>query len=454
MPTIKIGRRAVAAIGNVEKPTIYYDADVKGFGLLVRPTGARSWILEYRPGAGGRGVSKRRLVIGNPVTTTPEQARDTAKDMLADIRRGKDPSAERQTERAAETVSELAEAWLAGHVGPKRKESTEAYYRALLKLHILPNLGTRRAVSITRADVAKLHGAIAAKRQVTPQPGGKRAQKKSRAIGGQGIANRALKTISAMFGWGSRMGIVPDGFNPARGLEPFREEGKERFLSAQEMTALGAALVEGETSGIEWQPDISKTAKRLKHVPKNRRETISIHVTGAVRLLILTGCRLREILHLEWQHVDWQRGALRLPNSKTGRKVVILGAPAIAVLRQLDAAKIGRYVIASTSAGTNEEKPRADIQRPWKAICRAAGLDGLRLHDLRHSFASVGAAGGLGLPVIGKLLGHSDSATTARYAHLDATAERRAADMIGAEIAAAMGMKEVAIENPPGRRPV
>jgi len=110
MPTIKIGRRAVAAIGNVEKPTIYYDADVKGFGLLVRPTGARSWILEYRPGAGGRSVSKRRLVIGNPVTTTPEQARDTAKDMLADIRRGKDPSAERQTERAAETVSELAEA--------------------------------------------------------------------------------------------------------------------------------------------------------------------------------------------------------------------------------------------------------------------------------------------------------------------------------------------------------
>jgi integrase len=383
---------------------------------------------------------------------SPEKARDAAKDALADIRKGKDPMAERQAERAAETVAELAEAWLAGHVKQKRKDSTFTYYQQLLDLHILPVFGSRRAISITRGDVSKLHGAIAAKRQVTPRPGGKRAQKTSRTVGGQGIANRALKTVSAMYGWGSRMGIVPEAYNPARGVEPFREEGKERFLSAEEMQRLGEALHLAETTGIEWQPNAGKSAERLKHVPKNRREVFPVHVTGAVRLLLLTGCRLREILNLEWQHVDWQRGLLRLSDSKTGKKVIILGGPALAVLRQLESAKIGRYVIASTTAGTKDEKPRADLQRPWKAICRAAGLDGLRLHDLRHSFASVGASGGLGLPVIGKLLGHADSATTQRYAHLDATAERRAADMIGAEIAAAMGLPEADVVSLDERR--
>jgi integrase len=152
--------------------------------------------------------------------------------------------------------------------------------------------------------------------------------------------------------------------------------------------------------------------------------------------LILTVARLREILKLEWQHVDLERGLLLLPDSKTGAKSIILNAPAIAVLAGLKRA--GKHVVAGQSAGTAGEKPRADLNRPWHSIAKRAGLVGLRIHDLRHTHASFGA-GALGLPIIGKLLGHARASTTQRYAHLDNDPLRRASQRIGSKIAAAMG---------------
>lgn len=145
---------------------------------------------------------------------------------------------------------------------------------------------------------------------------------------------------------------------------------------------------------------------------------------------------MREILRLRWDHVDFERGMLFLPDSKTGRKAVVLNAIAIQVLGDLE--RIGNYVIAGDNAGTEQEKPRADLKRPWRGITRRARLDGLRIHDLRHSFASVGAGGGMGLPIVGKLLGHADQATTARYAHLDNDPLRQASNAIGKAIAHAM----------------
>ena len=142
---------------------------------------------------------------------------------------------------------------------------------------------------------------------------------------------------------------------------------------------------------------------------------------------------MREILDLKWEHVDLQRGLLFLPDSKTGKKTIVLGGAALAVIENLP--HVGSYVIA----GNDPEKPRADLQRPWALVSKRAGLDGLRLHDLRHSFASVGAGSGLGLPVIGKLLGHSNSKTTERYAHQAADPLRRASDAISSAIAKAMG---------------
>jgi integrase len=153
--------------------------------------------------------------------------------------------------------------------------------------------------------------------------------------------------------------------------------------------------------------------------------------------LILTGARLREILKLEWQHVDVERGLLLLPDSKTGAKSIILNAPALAVLAGLERA--GSYVIAGLWAGMDGEKPRADLNKPWRSIAKRAGLAGLRIHDLRHTHASFGAGAGLGLPIIGKLLGHARASTTQRYAHLDTDPLRRASEHIGGRLAAAMG---------------
>jgi integrase len=167
----------------------------------------------------------------------------------------------------------------------------------------------------------------------------------------------------------------------------------------------------------------------------NRFAKIGPFAAAAIRLLLFTGCRLREILHLKWEQVDLERGLLFLSDSKTGRKTVILNAPALAVLVSLD--RLGSFVIP----GQDPEKPRADLKRPWETVAKRAGLDRVRLHDLRHTYASFGAGGGLGLPIIGKLLGHTQASTTQRYAHLDADPLRRAAETIGGRIAPALAGK-------------
>jgi integrase len=188
---------------------------------------------------------------------------------------------------------------------------------------------------------------------------------------------------------------------------------------------------------LPWVVDGSKPT--AKHAPKEakRRTVIDPFAAAAIRLLILTGARLREILKLEWKHVDLERGLLLLPDSKTGAKSIILNAPALAVLAGLK--RIGAHVIAGQSAGTAGEKPRADLNRPWRSIAKRAGLAGLRIHDLRHTHASFGAGAGLGLPIIGKPLGHTRASTTQRCAHLDNDPLRRASEDIGGRIAAAMG---------------
>jgi integrase len=185
---------------------------------------------------------------------------------------------------------------------------------------------------------------------------------------------------------------------------------------------------------LPWTVD--ESTPTAKHAPKphNRREIISPFATGAIRLLLLTGCRRGEILSLTWDQVDLERGMLLLPDAKTGRRYVLLSAPAQAVLAGLLRIRLGYYVIA----GDDPDRPRHDLNRPWRAIARRAKLEGVRLHDLRHSFASFGAAGNLGLPVIGKLLGHRQAQTTSRYAHLGDTPLRRASEMIGQDIVSAL----------------
>jgi integrase len=281
---------------------------------------------------------------------------------------------------------------------------------------VLPALGNRKADQVTTADISRLHV------RVRERPY---------------LANRVVAVVGSLYSFAGRRRLLPVAFNPARGIDKYPEKGRERFLNAAELARLGDAIREGETKGIPWEPDATKPT--AKHAPKerNRRTVIGKHAAAAIRLLIFTGARLREILHLRWEHVDLERGLLFLPDSKTGKKAIVLNAPAMAVLASLP--RIGAYVIAGQYASTDNERPRADLNKPWRAIRKRAGLNGVRIHDLRHTHASVGAGAGLGLPIIGKLLGHTKASTTQRYAHLDTDPLRRASDNIGARLAAALG---------------
>jgi integrase len=408
MPVLRLGARTINEVKASTKPVLYFDDDLKGFGLKVTPADARSWFVEYRVGEGGRTAPKKRIVIGSARTLTAEQARKAARELLARARLGSDPAGERSEARKSITVGELAEAFLAQHMEPKRKQSTAGDYRTILDQMVIPTVGTTKAARLTRAELAKLH--------LTHRERPYRA-------------NKMLSVVSSMYGFASKNGLVAEEYNPAKGIERFKEEGRERFLSAEEFGRLGAALNEAETMGIPWSEPNSSS----KHRPKAARTLLGPHAVGAIRLLLLTGARLREILHLRWHEVDTERGLLRLPDSKTGKKTIVLSAAAQTILIGLPRA--GEYVIA----GNDPEKPRSDLQRPWDLVTKRAGLHGLRIHDLRHSYASVGAAGGLGLPIIGRLLGHTQPSTTHRYAHLDSDPLRRATDAIAEAIGVAMG---------------
>ena len=389
---------------------------LKGFGVRVLPTGAKSWIVEYRPGSGGRTVGKRRLKLGDVRELTPDQARKAARTTLSKVRLGADPAAERSAARRQMTLAALSEEFITEHAEAKCKPSTASNYADLLRRVVVPELGTRKVDEVMRANIARLHLTM----RPTPYQ-----------------ANRMLAVVGAMYAFAAEKHIVTEGFNPARGVTRFPESNRERFLTAVELDRLGTALRQGETTGLPWNVDRSK--RGTKHAPKeaNRLAKLSPHATAAIRLLLFTGCRLREILRLRWSDVDLERGFLFLPDSKTGRKTVVLNAPAMAVLAELQ--RIGAFVIAGEDAGTEDEKPRADLKRPWAAVQKHAKLAGVRIHDLRHTHASFGAAGGLGLPVIGKLLGHKQVATTARYAHLDVDPLRRASEHIGGRLANALG---------------
>ena len=416
---IRIGKRLIDGLETTGKEYFVWDDDLAGFGVRVRGSGAKSYILQYRAGA-GRTAPTRRFTLGSSSKLAPEQARKLAREISGDVAHGKDPAKGKAEDRTAPTVAQLCELFLAEHVKVKRKPGTLANYEQLLRTDVIPAIGTTRATKLRRSDLGRLH---LAKREAPYH------------------ANNMVRVVRSMFTFAASRGLVPEGFNPAKGIAPYRGEARERYLSAVELERIGVTLRLGETEGLPWVIDPDMPEDRKKHIPKSaatQRTVIDPHAAAAIRLLLFTGCRLREILNLEWSQVDFERGLLFLADSKTGRKTVILNVPALRVLKGLDQA--GRYVIAGEKTVAVEliEAPRRDLKRPWAAVIRHAGLEGLRLHDLRHNFASFGAGGGLGLPIIGRLLGHTQPATTARYAHLDTDPLRRASEKIAGTIAAAL----------------
>jgi integrase len=376
-----------------------------------------SYVVVYRAGA-GRGAPVRRFTIGSVGKLAPEAARTRAKAILGAVARGEDPAAEKTDERAMPTVAELADRFMVEHVEPKLKPGTATLYRIIIARIVKPELGATKADRLTRAAVAKLHGKLKA----TPAH-----------------ANRSMTMLASMMSFAARVGILPEGANPVRKIARYPEQRRERFLTTEELERIGAAIREAESIGIAWEVDESAPKARHLVKPENRFTKIDPYAAATLRLLLFTGARLREILHLRWENVDLERGLLFLPDSKTGKKTILLNPPAMEVLASLR--RLGAYVIASGSVGTADERPRHDLKRPWAVIAERAGLNGVRLHDLRHTYASFGAAGGLGLPIIGKLLGHARSSTTERYAHLASDPLRRATEAIGSTIAAALDGK-------------
>lgn len=415
MPTLTLSRKAIAGIPLPDsKPVIYYDTATVGFGLKCLSNGKRRWVVEYRPGDRGRGVYTKRMVLGDARVVTIEEAREKARTILSTAQLGGDPAQDRLQERMSLNVGELLNKYQQQHLETKKKASTVGYFQHVVRNYLAPAFGTKRASSVTRADVARWHREVG-------------------ATGKTATANRAVQFLAAAYSFGLRYGYLTDkSDNPAKSIEKFREVARERFLSVEELARLGETLRLAETDGLPWEPN---PAKKTKHAPKlNRNTIIDPFAVAAIRLLLFTGARRNEILNLEWAHVDLERGLLNLPDSKTGKKVIPLGGPAIELLNTLPRIGESKMVIA----GRDAAKARVDLKKPWDRIRAHAGLDGLRLHDLRHSFAAVGAGSGLGLPTIGKLLGHKEVSTTARYAHLADDPVKRAANSIADSIAAAL----------------
>ncbi len=391
----KITIRTVAAlVPEAEKEVTLRDSALAGFEVRARPGGAKVYTVRYRVG-GGRNAPMRRVTIGaHGSPWTPEGARVEARRLLALVAQGKDPAGTKAEAKAAPTVADLARRFLAEHAEAKRKTSTAKEYRRLLDHVVLPALGKKRMADITRQDVARLHHA----RRATPTE-----------------ANRALAVISAMFNLAERWGERPDGSNPCRHVEKFSQRRRERFLSAEELGRLGDVL-----AGYDGSP----------------------YYSAAIKLLVFTGARLGEVLGLQWQWIDFDRGEARLPDSKTGAKTLHLPPPALAVLAELPRIEGNPYVIVGGVAGA----ALVNLEKPWRAIRKAAGLEDVRLHDLRHAFASVAAASGMGLPIIGKMLGHSQAQTTQRYAHLASDPVKAAAAIVAGKIAAAMAGGSVKVD--------
>lgn len=394
MATGRISKSAVDALTPGGRDAYLWDDEIPGFGVKCTPAGRKVFLVQYK--AGGR---TRRYTIGAHGALTAEGARKIAGKIDAAIRLEQDPQGEKQAKKAAarrdRAVDVLFEEFLTEMTARKWKPRTAAEYRRLWERFIRPAMGSKKAADIRRIDVTRLHLSLAE----TPRQ-----------------ADFMLALLSKFFNWCEREEVRPLNSNPVKHVERLHDaRGRERFLTAAEMERLGAALATNEARHPQ--------------------------IVALVRLLIFTGCRLNEIVSLRWADVDSENAVLNLPDSKTGKKQVFLPAPASKVLEGLPRIEGNPYVIAGRGEGGRFN----GAQKAWQRLRADARLDDVRLHDLRHSYASSGVSGGVPLQIVGKLLGHRDTRTTQIYAHLHDSPVRRAAEKISGQIAASLSGERGAV---------
>lgn len=380
MPTEKLTKRVIDAAKPTATDLMIWDTEVRGFGFKITPTGHRSFVYMYR----GPDGKQRKPTIGRYGDLTVDQAREQARNLAHQVRTGRDPSLERQQKRAALKLSELCERFLDEHVRPKNSPKTAKDTEAIIRRIVVPKLGNLRVEDLTRADAAKFHGSL----HKTPY-----------------LGNRCLAMLSKMMNLAEVWGLRPEGTNPCRRVEKFPEEPKNRYLSGDEVGRLAEVL--------------------------DRHESSSPYLVAAIRLLLLTGLRQSEVRTLQWSFIDLDAGRIHLPKTKTGQHAIPITAPVRATLAAIPRVSGNPWVIV----GRSPNAPHQDMQPFWQKVRREAGLEDVRIHDLRHSFASFALAGGTSLAVIGKLMGHKNQSTTARYAHLSDDVVRvgaaKTADHIG-----------------------
>jgi integrase len=366
--------------------SIVWDSDVAGFGARITSAGAVAFVLNYTLNS-----RERRYTIGKYRDWSPAAAREEAIKLRGDVSRGEDPLADREGRRAAPTMGELCDQYMERHARPHQRPSSIEGDRLAIDRVIKPKLGSRRVAGVTHNDIDELHQTL----RETPYR-----------------ANRILALLSKMFSLASlKWQYRAD--NPCRGIQRFQEERRERYLKPEELQRL---------------------LQVLSAHPNQ-------HSANAVRLLLMTGSRRGEVLSAKWDHIDLERGVWTKPSAHTKQKRehhIPLSAPVQALLSAMKSRRDGErdksaFLFPSPAGDT----PQRELKRFWRTVCRDVGLAGVRVHDLRRSFAAYLASSGASLPLIGEMLGHTQPSTTHRYAHLLDDPKRKAADRVGAIISAA-----------------
>ncbi len=383
-PCRTLTKRIVDRLTVNGKDAVFWDSDLPGFGVRVYPTGRKVYVVQTR--ANGK---SRRFTVGRHGDIAPDQARKNAAKIIARLKTGL-PAVE-QAPEPEPTVADLAGRYLREHIDMHCKPLTARYCRLILRKHIVPHLGNLLVSEVERRHI------------LTFQYGLKDIP---------AMANRAIDILMKMFNLAELWEIRPPGRNPCKFVRRYKEQPrKERFLTSGELARLGQVL---DIAPVEGLADRQSAA--------------------AIRLLILTGCRRNEIMGLAWDDLDFEAGEIRLKDSKTGARIVPLSPAAVGVLADLPRVAGNPWVFPGRKKGMHQ----VNINCSWRRIRHRSGLDDVRLHDLRHTFASRALALGESLPMIGELLGHRKVSTTARYAHLARESIRastaKVADSIGADI--------------------
>tara|TARA_R110002072_G_scaffold13135_8_gene55524 strand:+ start:18294 stop:19520 length:1227 start_codon:yes stop_codon:yes gene_type:complete len=375
--------------------TMLWDSSIPRFGLRTTAKGTKTYVLKFRQNGRQRWytIGRHGAIVPNGAAGevwTPDRARKEALRILGRVESGDDPALARREHKEAVTLGEFAKRYLEDHVDAHNKPSTALETRRNLDNHVLPKLArgkTTKLKDITRDDIVRFHLSM----KDSPY-----------------AANRCLALVSHMLAQAEEWGILPNGSTICRRIKKFREEKRRRFLSPSELGRLGDALRALEEQGA------------------------NSHAIAIIRLLALTGARRGEIEGLCWAEVDFDRAMIELKDSKTGAKIIPLAPPALEILANYPRLESSPYAFPASGGDGHYQ----GIMKIWLRARKLAILPDVRLHDLRHSFASVGASGGLGLPIIGKILGHASPATTARYAHLADDPVKAAATSVASIIAA------------------